>query len=195
MKTIVGLGNPGMTYRDTRHNVGFMVVQRLAQAQRVALSESLAHPSHQRPAAVAGRYQEGGVSVRLAMPLTMMNESGDALAALGEPAGELLVVCDDVNLPLGALRLRAQGGAGGHHGLASCLQALGTEQVARLRIGVGVAPLPRELHDFVLSPFRPEERGIMDQALTQAVEACRAWAKDGLEQAMNRFNLGQGHDD
>ena len=148
-------------------------------------------PLDQRPAGVHGDYHEGEDVVRLLMPLTMMNESGDALKAAAIPAHELLIVCDDVNLPLGTLRLRADGGAGGHHGLQSCLQALGTERVARLRIGVGVKELPRELEQFVLSPFEPAERPRIEGAMTQAVDACEGWVKEGLEVTMNRYNRAQ----
>ena len=193
MKTIVGLGNPGMTYHETRHNVGYLVVQRIATQWRVTLSQRLVNLTDQRPAAVAGTYQDGETTVRLVLPLTMMNESGEALVAIEAKPAELLLVCDDVNLPLGALRLRPQGGAGGHHGLESCLGALGTEAAARLRIGVGVEPLPRDLHDFVLSEFRPEERPAITRALEQAAEACQVWAMEGLEVAMNRFNTVQAH--
>jgi len=126
--------------------------------------------------------------VRLVMPLTMMNESGEALRATGGAVEDLLLVCDDVNLPLGTIRLRAQGGAGGHHGLESCLGVLGTEDVARLRIGVGREPLPRDLHDFVLSPFRSEERPVIACAIDEAVAACETWVREGIEGAMNRHN-------
>ena len=122
------------------------------------------------------------------MPLVMMNESGDALRALNVAPPELLIVCDDVNLPLGSIRLRAQGGAGGHHGLQSCLEALGTEQVARLRIGVGVEPLPNDLTEFVLEQFHSTERPRVREAVAQAAEACEAWARDGIEAAMNHYN-------
>ena len=191
MKILIGLGNPGHTYRDTRHNVGFMVIERLAEAHRAAVDRSLVHPVDRRPAAVYGDCVLDGQTVRLVMPLTMMNGSGDALIALGAPASELLIICDDVNLPLGTMRLRPQGGAGGHHGLVSCLEALETEQVARLRIGVGVAPLPDDLEDFVLSPFRSAERPMAKQAIQQAADACEVWVHEGIEAAMNRYNRTQ----
>ena len=188
MNTIVGLGNPGHTYHDTRHNVGFRTIQVLADRHGVQIVQRTVNPRDERPACVYGDYREGDEIVRLVMPLTMMNESGEALDVLDAQLQHLLLVCDDVNLPLGTMRLRAQGSAGGHHGLESCLNTLGTEEVARLRIGVGIDPLPRDLHDFVLSPFHSTERPIITQAIEQAADACETWVKEGIEAAMNRYN-------
>lgn len=191
MKIIVGLGNPGHTYHDTRHNVGFRVIQTLAERHGVQLVQRVTSPQDARPAAVFGEYQEGEETVRLLMPLTMMNESGEALRTLDVSLQHLLVVCDDVNLPLGTIRLRLQGSAGGHHGLQSCLDVLRTEQICRLRIGVGVEPLPADLHDFVLSRFSSLEHPVIMGAIGQAAEACEAWVREGMEMAMNRYNRGQ----
>ena len=191
MNVIVGLGNPGRTYHETRHNAGFMVIQLLAERRHVSLTHRLVSPRDGRPACVYGDYQDRSKTVRLVMPLTMMNESGEALRALEASAKDLLVVCDDVNLSLGSIRLRPQGSAGGHHGLQSCLEALGTEAAARLRIGVGVDPLPRDLHDFVLSPVISAERPRMKRAIEQAADACGLWVTEGIEAAMNRHNNAQ----
>ena len=188
VNTIIGLGNPGQTYHDTRHNVGFMVIELLAKRHSVPINQQMADLATGRPACVYGEYRDGTQTARLLMPLTMMNESGDALRAIQNPAAEVLVVCDDVNLPLGAVRLRPQGSAGGHHGLQSCLEALGTEQVARLRIGVGVTPLSRDLTDFVLSPFHSDERPLVKTALEQAADACELWVREGIDVAMNHYN-------
>ena len=188
MNVVIGLGNPGHTYHQTRHNVGFMVVEWLANRHGVSVTRRVMHPTDQRPAAVYGEYQEGERTVQLLMPLTMMNESGDALTAIGRTPNELLVVCDDVNLPLGTIRLRPHGGAGGHHGLESCLAALGTENVGRLRVGVGVEEMPRDLEAFVLSRFRNTELPLIKQAVAQAAEACETWINEGIEAAMNRYN-------
>ena len=193
MKVVVGLGNPGQTYHGTRHNVGFAVLLALADRRRVAIRTSA--PGGSRPAAVYGDYGDGGDTVRLLMPLTMMNESGDALRAAPAAPQGLLIVCDDVNLPLGALRLRPQGSDGGHHGLRSCLDALGTEEVARLRVGVGASPLPRDLEGFVLSPFTPAERPVIARMIGQAADACEVWIKEGSEAAMNRYNRTQDNKD
>ena len=192
MKVIVGLGNPGHTYHETRHNVGFMVIQALAERHHVSVRQSMVSPADQRPAAVCGDYEDGVEQVRLLMPLTMMNESGEAMRVIDAPPSNLLIVCDDVNLPLGTIRLRLHGGSGGHHGLQSCLDALGTEEIPRLRIGVGTEPLPAELEEFVLSRFSSAERPLMKQAVEQGVCACETWITEGMEMAMNRHNRSQG---
>ena len=191
MKTLVGLGNPGQTFRDTRHNVGFQVIQALAGRRGVRIDQRIVDPIDGRPAGVSGESRRGKETVRLLMPLTMMNESGSALSAAQVDPGELLLICDDVNLPLGTIRLRPQGSAGGHHGLESCLGVLGTEQVARLRLGVGIKELPSDLEEFVLSPFLPAERPGITRAIGRAVEACEAWISEGIEAAMNRYNTAQ----
>lgn len=188
MKIIVGLGNPGHTYHDTRHNVGFMVIGSLAERWEVSVTHQLVSPPSGRPAAVYGDSRHAGSVVRLLMPLTMMNESGEALRGLAAAREDLLLVCDDVNLPLGILRVRPDGSDGGHHGLASCLAALGTEDVPRLRIGVGVQPLPRDLVDFVLSPFAEAERPRIRSVIDQAAAACETWVTDGIEVTMNHYN-------
>ena len=188
MKVIVGLGNPGHTYHETRHNTGFMVIEALAKRHHVGVRHSVATPADGRPAAVYGDYQQGGEPVRLLMPLTMMNESGEALRVIDVPRSELLIICDDVHLPLGAIRLRLAGGAGGHHGLQSCLDALGTEDVPRLRIGVGIEPLPANLESFVLSRFSGAERPRMQEMVEQGANACETWVTEGVEMAMNRYN-------
>ncbi len=188
MNLIVGLGNPGHTFHETRHNVGFRIIQLLSERRQVSIRERVLSPADGRPAAVYGDYKEGDRTVRLLMPLTMMNESGEALRGFDVKTDQLLIVCDDVNLPLGTVRLRPQGGAGGHHGLESCLEILGTEDVARLRVGVGTETLPADLHDFVLTPFTSAERPAMTQAYQQAAEACETWVKEGIESAMNRHN-------
>ena len=188
MKVIIGLGNPGQTYHGTRHNVGFMVIQRLAERHEVPMRDRLVSPMDGRPAGVAGSYREGAETVQLLMPLTMMNESGEALRAAQAALPDLLIVCDDVNLPLGRLRMRPEGGAGGHHGMQSCLEVLGTEAVPRLRVGIGIETLPGDLRDFVLSPFLSSERPLMARTIETAAEACDAWAQQGIETAMNRYN-------
>jgi len=188
VKNLVGLGNPGQTFRETRHNVGFRVIQFLAERRKAAVDHRLVSPADERPACVYGEYQLGTETVRLLMPLTMMNESGEALRALTVTPQDLLLIADDVNLPVGTIRMRPQGSAGGHHGLESCLGVLGTEQVARLRVGVGMEPLPSDLHDFVLSKFRSEERPLITRAIEQAADACEAWVTEGTEVAMNRYN-------
>ena len=188
MKVIVGLGNPGQTYRDTRHNAGFMVIQLLGARHHVDPRTRLLGRDG-RPAAVSGDYEAGGEMVRLMMPLTMMNESGEALREAAVERANLLIVCDDVNLPLGTLRMRPEGSAGGHHGLNSCLEVLGSEEVPRLRLGVGGAvALPADLREFVLSPFDSTERPLMKRMLEQAADACETWVTKGMDVAMNQYN-------
>ena len=182
MKLIVGLGNPGPQHEHTRHNVGAMVVRRLAQQHRLAWQD--------RPHAVVAWWQ--APEAWLLIPRVMMNQSGEALVeATDMPVamGDLLLVCDDVNLPLGTLRLRPEGSDGGHHGLASCLQRLETEDVPRLRVGVGIPSLPKELTEFVLSPFEPQERQVVEETFARAAEACELWATRGIEPAMNHTNV------
>ena len=191
MKLIVGLGNPGHTFHDTRHNAGFAVIQCVAEQRQVSLDHPLVNRLDGRPAAVFGDYTLGRETVRLLMPLTMMNESGEALRDPDAAPRDLLIVCDDVNLPLGALRVRPEGGAGGHHGLQSCLDVLGTERVPRLRLGVAHGPLPSDLTNFVLSRFSGAERPLMKRAIEQAAEAVECWAQEGIEAAMNRYNRTQ----
>jgi PTH1 family peptidyl-tRNA hydrolase len=188
LNVILGLGNPGHSYHGTRHNIGFAVIQALAERHKVDVRNPAMSPRDGRPASVSGDCALDGTPVRLMMPLTMMNESGEAVRTVESPAESLLIVCDDVNLPLGSLRLRPGGSAGGHHGLQSCLEALGHENVPRLRLGVGAKDMPRDLQEFVLGPFRSGERPAMQEMLAQAVEACEAWVRDGIEAAMNRYN-------
>ena len=188
LKLIVGLGNPGHTFHRTRHNVGFMLVESFAKQHDVEIAHRVLSQRDGRPAGVYGECREGAWTVRVLMPLTMMNESGDVLRGLEVPTEHLLLVCDDINLPLGTLRFRAEGGAGGHHGLESCLGVLGTEAVPRLRLGTGMTPMPRDLHEVVLSPFAKEELPVITDAVERAVGACDMWVKEGIDAAMNRYN-------
>jgi PTH1 family peptidyl-tRNA hydrolase len=184
MKVVVGLGNPGGRYAQTRHNVGFAVVERLAQSLssgpfRTALESEIAQA------------QLGEQKVLLAKPQTFMNLCGRAVRRLvdyyGLPLENMLVVCDDVNLPLGQLRFRAKGSHGGHKGLQDIEQHLGTREYPRLRLGVG-RPERENLADYVLDKFAPEERPRIEEALCLAAQAVEVWIRDGIEQCMNRFN-------
>jgi len=182
MKAIVGLGNPGGEYEATRHNVGFNVVDELARRWQVRLKSWKA---------VANLVTVAGRDVLLAEPKTFMNLSGGAVARILEfykiaPA-DVLVVVDDVNLPLARLRLRRSGSAGGHNGLKSIVQHIGTE-FPRLRVGVGRGDLSRDLADHVLSTFGRDERGTVEQSIGRAGDAVETFISDGIEMAMNRFN-------
>lgn len=185
MKLVVGLGNPGSQYADTRHNVGWMVLDRVADRAgwagrgRTRDASSIVH----------GRFH--GLDVTLAKPLTFMNDSGIAvrklLAREHATLGEMLVVVDDFNLPFGKLRFREGGGPGGHNGLHSIIDELGSEKFSRLRVGIG-AP-GRGFIDHVLSRFEPDERQRLGELLDAAADAVEAWAQDGTNRAANRFNM------
>jgi PTH1 family peptidyl-tRNA hydrolase len=185
---VVGLGNPGPEYVGTRHNVGFEVLERLAdQLSATPFETTRSYASARAPlAGVDGR------GLVLVQPLTYMNRSGDALidydARHGLTPERLLVVVDDVYLPLGQVRLRANGSDGGHNGLASIAAALGTTAYARLRIGVGRGEGGTALRDHVLSEFSADEAPAYDTAVLAACEAARLWAAEGAIAAMNRYN-------
>lgn len=186
---LVGLGNPGSEYAGTRHNVGHDVARRLAE--RLKAKPVASTPGFE---AYQARVPGGaGREVTILVPLLYMNRSGDALAAYEANAGErvapeeTLVVCDDVYLAVGVIRVRAQGSAGGHNGLSSVERHFGTAGYARLRIGVGHAS-GEQLVDHVLSRFDPVEREAVEAALDRAVEAAEVWAREGVLAAMNRFN-------
>jgi len=187
MKLIVGLGNPGREYRDTRHNVGFLVVDEIARRYQLTLAMA---PAQVPETFVAKRF--GPEPWLLAKPLTFMNRSGDAVAALARyydiaPA-DVLVVVDEVALPFGRLRARARGSAGGHNGLKSIIERLGTSEFARLRLGIGRGDPRRELADYVLSTFGPEERQGLEEFIARAADAAEMFAVEGIEQVMNAYN-------
>jgi len=188
VKLIVGLGNPGREYRETRHNVGFMVVDEIAR--RYALSWAQA-PSQVPDAFIAKRY--GTEPVLLAKPLTYMNLSGDAVTALMRyyevPAEDSLIVVDEADLPFGKLRARARGSAGGHNGLKSIIERLGTTEFSRLRLGVGRGGEDRrKLGDHVLSIFERSERAELELFITRAADAAEMFAAEGILKVMNTYN-------
>ena len=189
-RLVVGLGNPGAEYRRTRHNVGFEVLDRLASRLRL----SFGRPRWGRaPAAEAA--EDPGLELVLLKPKTYMNRSGEAVAKACEVYGvapeAALVVCDDLNLPLGRLRLRSGGSAGGHHGLESILAHLGTEDFPRLRIGIGEVVGDEVPH--VLGAFSRPEREEIESALDRAAEAARAWgAGTPIPSLMNDLNRRPG---
>ncbi|HEX2644707.1 MAG TPA: aminoacyl-tRNA hydrolase [Thermoanaerobaculia bacterium] len=198
-KLILGLGNPGETYRETRHNVGFKVVEELARRWRLGLDLLECNSFVARPAgsadSTASADPEDGETAWLALPQTYMNRSGYAARCLVERFGfepeAILVVYDEVNLPLGRLRLRKSGSPAGHRGLESILENLRTDQIPRLRLGVagpdGPPPGPG-LPDFVLAPFEEAERETVGEMVARAADACEAWLREGADAAMNRFN-------
>jgi len=187
MKLIVGLGNPGRRYRETRHNVGWEVISRLARRARIAVDEEDGFSD-------VGRGSIGGTRVILARPQTYVNVSGEAVRDLRRHhrlrPQDIVVVVDDLDLPLGRLRLRASGSAGGHNGLKSIIEALGTTEFPRLRVGIGRPAEGVDPADHVLTRFTSDEQAVVDAALDRAAEAIETAITEGIETAMNRFNPG-----
>lgn len=183
---IVGLGNPGAEYTKTRHNAGFLVVEKLAA--RWKADWSAPKKFHSRIA----RVERGERRVLLCQPQTFMNASGEAVRALADfyqvPLSQLLVIVDDADLPLGELRMRERGSSGGHHGLESIEQHLASREYARLRIGIGRKDGAREITDHVLGRFNVAEAKLMEKVLTAAADQLECWLDAGIEKAMNQFN-------
>jgi len=178
---VVGLGNPGPDYAQTRHNVGWMALEKVA-ARRGPVREEF------RGDGALGRAR----GLLLFKPLLYMNRSGPPVARLlretGAEVDELLVLADDLNLPLGSIRIRAGGSSGGHNGLGSLIEALGTEQFPRLRMGIGPRPGRTDARDFVLSAFADSEWDAVEEMTERAAEAVECWLDEGLQEAMSRFN-------
>ncbi len=185
MKVVVGLGNPGSRYRDSRHNVGFAVIDELSRRHGIA-------PTSFSSVSLLGRGTVSGERVILVKPITYMNLSGRAVVEVQRyfrvPPTDTLVVADDVNLPLARLRARAMGSAGGHNGLQSIIEALATENFPRLRIGVGRGNDRRDLSDHVLARFEADEVARMVATIERAADAAERFVSDGIEQVMNEFN-------
>ncbi len=181
----MGLGNPGAKYAGTRHNLGFEVALRFAN-QHGGRSLGQALHAELLAASVDGRH------VLVLLPRTYMNLSGRAVRAAIEQLqlelDQFLVVCDDLNLPLGKLRFRPAGSAGGHRGLENIIEQLGTDQFHRLRIGIGRLRPGEDAVDFVLRRFLPEEVSVIEEAIERAAEAVATWCRAGIRACMNRFN-------
>ena len=194
MKLLVGLGNPGPEYADTRHNVGVRVLEHFAATHGIAFEASRFASrfgvGRMRPAAPGG----AALDVALLAPQTYMNRSGSAVAeavaglAIEDPSTDLLVVFDDVDLPFGRLRLRPSGGAGGHRGLGHILECLGRRDIPRLRFGVGRPPGSDDTADHVLAPFSADEAARLPDAIARASAAARVALGEGVVSAMNHFN-------
>ena len=185
MKLIAGLGNPGSEYRDTRHNFGFLAVDALAKAHRIRVWGFRFH-------ARVGKGRIAGQEAVLLKPRTYMNLSGAAVASALryhrlDPA-DLIVIHDDLDLPLGRLKITRQGGPGGHKGVASIIEELGTNSFLRLRLGIGKPESKDDTIDFVLWPFAAEEIPLRDQVIAQAGEAVAVILRQGVDAAMNRYN-------
>jgi PTH1 family peptidyl-tRNA hydrolase len=184
MKLIAGLGNPGLKYARNRHNVGFMVLDRLARAEHRKFER-------QRFNAQLLELNLGGERVLLVKPQTYMNLSGSAVGKLAAfyhlARPNVMVVYDDLDLPLGKIRLRASGSSGGHHGMESVIHHLGGTDIPRLRIGIG-RPDPTQDIGHVLGNFHDDEMSVLDDVLQRAENALRVWVRDGIVKAMNEFN-------
>jgi len=183
---IVGLGNPGAEYARTRHNAGFQTADRLAERWGSAWTYE------KKFDACLARTERAGRRVLVCKPQTYMNASGEAVAAVQSyyrvPLPQLLMVVDDADLPLGALRLKPGGGSGGHHGLESIEQHLGARDYARLRIGIGRQDGAREITGHVLGRFHSTEQALVDKVINMASDAAECWVDAGIQKAMNQFN-------
>jgi PTH1 family peptidyl-tRNA hydrolase len=184
---IVGLGNPGPEYVRTRHNAGFRVVERLADRWQAKWTRN------EKFGARLAKVERSGRRLTLCQPQTYMNESGEAVGKLTEyfrlPLDRLLVLVDDADLPLGEIRLRSRGSSGGHHGLESIEQRLGSREYARLRIGIGRSPgTAREITGHVLGRFSENESRTMEMVLDRASDQVECWLAEGVRKAMSQFN-------
>jgi PTH1 family peptidyl-tRNA hydrolase len=186
MHLIVGLGNPGADYAKTRHNAGFLLVEKLAAQWKAGWN------SERKFVARMAKAVHGGSKILLCEPQTFMNLSGESVAAVQQfyqlPLGNILVVVDDADLPLGEIRLRPGGGSGGHHGLESVAQHLGSKEYARLRIGIGRKNEARQITGHVLGKFSADENALLEKVLERAAGQIECWLSAGLQKAMNQFN-------
>lgn len=185
MKLIVGLGNPGKRYEGTRHNLGFLVVDRLASQNGIVLESNLCD-------AWVGEGAIEGEKVMLAKPQTYMNRSGQAVGSLlqanGIATGDLVVINDDLDLPFGRIRIRPSGSAGGHRGLISIMESLAGAQFLRVRVGIGRPPEGMEPVEYVLEPFNSNELEGLSEFVARAAESVSCLVRDGIERAMASYN-------
>lgn len=186
MFLVAGLGNPGPKYEATRHNVGFLTVDRLARDFNVPVAKLMFK-------ALVGQITFGGTKIVLAKPQTYMNLSGNAVAGLlgwfKQLPSELVVIYDDMDLPVGSIRIKAKGGHGGHRGMMSIVEQLGTNEFIRVRIGIGRPDIPEmETADWVLGRFSAEEEPVVKKVVEAAAQAVKSIITDGVEIAMNKYN-------
>jgi PTH1 family peptidyl-tRNA hydrolase len=186
MKLIVGLGNPGRIYCDSRHNIGFSVVKSLSESYGILIKKD-------KPAfSLSGKSKIEGQNIILSMPLTFMNLSGIAVSALIKKykieLDDLLVICDDLDLEFGRIKIRPFGSSGGHNGLKSIIDSLKTQDFSRLRLGIGRPKKDIDSSRYVLSPFAKEERRKIKEAIKEAEDCCQVWATKGITESMNIFN-------
>lgn len=187
MKLVAGLGNPGRKYEQTRHNVGFQVAAKLAER----FGQSTPRSKFQGEVVEAS---VGAEKLLVLCPHTYMNRSGSSILAARDfyklELAELIVVCDDLSLPLGKLRIRAKGSSGGQNGLKDIIERLGSDEFPRLRIGIESPPPGWDAADYVLSKFTKDDRAEIDVAVSRAADAVECWVREGIESCMNRYNAG-----
>jgi len=186
MKLIAGLGNPGKKYANTRHNLGFHVIDAFRWQRGIKAKKPLFGCARQGQTTIKGQ------ELVLIQPLTFMNSSGECIRRYIDKyevfLDSILIVCDDINLPLGQLRIRPQGSSGGHNGLDSVIRNLHSMQFSRLRIGVGPISEGYNISEYVLSNFVDSEKKVIKYAVEHAANACECWTTDGIEKAMSQFN-------
>lgn len=186
MRVIFGLGNPGPEYRESRHNLGFRVVENLSQKHKIELNSY----SHQ---ALIGKGCIGKEVIILAKPLSFVNVAGESLCQIKQSYQvnyqDIILISDDVDLDLGRLRIASKGGDGGHKGLRSVIRSLGTNLIPRLRIGIGRPNEEIDLKDYVLGEFNPREKKVIEAAIERATEAIETIISQGMDEAMNKYNL------
>lgn len=186
MKLIAGLGNPGKKYENTRHNIGFRATDSLIAKYNAKFKKRFFDNARQANILIAGQ------AVLVAQPLTYMNISGHSILMFSkklkiEP-GSILVICDDINLPIGKIRIRQSGSAGGHNGLSSIITSLGSEAFPRIRIGIGQQEPAKDLSEYVLSEFTREQNKAIETSISQAVCACVDWVQCPIEKVMSVYN-------
>jgi len=187
VKLIVGLGNPGLTYAGSRHNIGFAIVKSLASSLKVSFKRD------NSVLASVGSGKFGGHILILALPQTFMNLSGVAVGSLLKKFKarfeDLLVVCDDLDLDLGRMKIRQNGSSGGHRGLSSVIEHLGTQNFNRLRIGISRPRKNQDAAEYVLAGFSHKEKSIVQEIKVDALDCCRGWVEHGIVETMNTFNV------
>ena len=191
MYIIAGLGNPGKEYENTRHNIGFDVIDRLAEEENIAVMES-------KHKALIGKGYVAGQKVILAKPQTFMNLSGESIREIVDyykvdDTAELIVISDDISLDVGQLRIRKKGSAGGHNGIKHIIQQLGTQNFVRIKVGVGAKPKGWDLADHVLGRFDKDDRALVEEAQERACKAVELILTDSVDAAMNEYNKKTGN--
>lgn len=186
MKLIVGLGNPGSKYRNTRHNAGYRVIGELAERYGLRLKKKLFANAKEAQITIFGK------KIVFVQPLTFMNLSGKSVLRYKKrfklSLSDIIVICDDINLPLGNIRIRQQGSHGGHNGIESVIESLSSIAFPRIRIGIKTQESPSDLAEYVLSDFKEDEILKAQSAIKQAADVCESWIKDGIDKAMNIYN-------